>query len=75
MYFAYSGLQRGIELRIAQVLGVNSENDPAVFIAHGSDMNLKKYKWDGRIDELNQVSLGAFIDTYKKGQLKPYLKT
>ena len=36
-YFAYSGLDRGVELRVAQILGVNALNVPCIFIAKGNN--------------------------------------
>jgi len=74
-YFAYSGLKRGIEQRISDVLGVANVEVPTIFIAKGNSFDLVKYKWDRSFDEFNEETLKDFLDRYEKGLLPKYLKT
>lgn len=66
-----SDIKEGLESRLADYVGVKSEDLPSVRIAD-TRVDLKKYIMQG---EITVENINKFVDDWDEGKLKPHLKS
>lgn len=71
MLFAYASISEGVGKKIAEHIGVTEEDQNAVRIIKFQGKDILKYK----PDVVNKESLLKFMDNFKAGKLRPYLKS
>lgn len=72
--FVTSGVEDGIQGRLGEFVGVTSDMLPTIRILDPAD-GMKKFSYDGAINDLNQAAVQKFIDDFKAGNLVPFLKS
>ena len=72
--FVVSGVSEGIQGRLGEFIGVEESQLPTVRLLDPSD-NMKKYSYPGSVSHLNLNELQDFINEFKAGNLKPFLKS
>ena len=64
-------IKEGLEVRLAEYIGITSEDLPTVRI-HDTRVDLKKYSMEGAITEENIM---RFVEDWEQGKLRPHLKS
>jgi protein disulfide-isomerase A1 len=64
-------IKQGLETRLAEYIGVTSQDLPSVRI-HDTRVDLKKYNMEGAITE---ESVLQFVSDWENGRLRPHLKS
>lgn len=72
--FVTSGVEDGIQKRLAELVGVTSDMLPTIRILDTAN-GMQKYSYDGDINDLSKATVKNFIDDFKAGKLVPFLKS
>lgn len=73
--FVKSTTTDGIQQKLADYIGVDAKSAPTIRVIRFGDEDIEKYRYEGNLSELTVASLGHFIDEFKAGSLKPFLKS
>jgi protein disulfide-isomerase A1 len=74
IFFVTSGVTEGIQARLAEFVGVGSEDMPTLRLIDPRDQ-LLKFVWSGDVKSLSADDVSAFVKSFKDGELKPHLKS
>jgi protein disulfide-isomerase A1 len=72
--FVESGVTEGIQGRLGEFIGVDTSMLPTIRLLDPKD-NMKKFNYEGKINELSVDSLKKFIEDFKGGKLSAFLKS
>jgi len=72
--FSTSGVSSGIQERLAEFLGVVKEDMPTIRIVNPAE-DLKKFRFDGNVNELTLEVLTKFVNDFKDDKLLPHRKS
>jgi protein disulfide-isomerase A1 len=72
--FVVSGVTEGIQGRLGEFIGVDESQLPTIRLLDPND-NMKKFSFPGRASALTVSDLESFINDFKSGGLKPFLKS
>ena len=75
IFFAYSGINDGIQQRLAEFVGVEEKHLPRLMIVGFSDDGVDKYVYDGDVSKLSTEEVEKFISKFEEGTLQKYLKS
>lgn len=82
--FGTSGVSRGFEKKLAEFIGIDREELPALVIFFPGDPNVpdrtsERYRWEGNMDMLTVEDIEKFVADYDGGKpsnkLKPYRRS
>lgn len=73
MLFSYSGVEKGIQEKLSEFMGVTKDDLPTLRAIMPADM--KKYASDTKAADLTVEVIGKFIDDVLSGAIKPHLKS
>jgi len=74
LLFSTSGVSSGIQERLGEFLGVTKDDMPAIHVVEPAT-DLKKFKYDGDVNELTAEALNKFINDFMDGKLVPNRKS
>lgn len=72
--FVVSGVTEGIQQRLGEFIGVEEKHLPTLRILDPAD-NMKKFNFNGKVEEATVESLKQFVDDFKGKKLQPFLKS
>lgn len=72
--FITSDVEDGIQGRLGEFVGVTSDMLPTIRVLDPAD-GMKKFSYDGAINEVSVEKLQKFIEDFKAGNLVPFLKS
>jgi len=72
--FVVSGVTDGIQQRLGEFIGVEEKNLPTLRLLDPAD-NMKKFTWEGKIEDLSFDAIKTFVDEFKNKKLQPFLKS
>jgi protein disulfide-isomerase A1 len=72
--FVTSGTEAGIQQRLAEFVGVTSEDAPTLRLLNPGE-EMKKFVFPGSLDTLSVHAIKSYVDEFKSGALKAHLKT
>lgn len=72
--FIVSGVSDGIQQRLAEFIGIDESQTPAIRILKPSD-NMKKFNYAGDVKSITVQSLKSFIDDFNSGKIQASLKS
>jgi protein disulfide-isomerase A1 len=72
--FVESGVSEGIQERLAEFIGVTKDDLPTMRILDPA-ANMKKFTWEGKMDDLNADAISKFVGDFKAGSLQAFLKS
>jgi protein disulfide-isomerase A1 len=75
IFFSYSGVTEGIQQRLAEFVGVTTENLPRLMIVAFNAQGVDKYVYEGDVSSLTGDEVDKFLSTYEDGTLEKYLKS
>jgi len=73
--FVKSTTTDGIQQKLADYIGVDAKAAPTIRLVKFTEDDMLKFKWEGNINELTVDSIGHYIQDFKNGNLKPFLKS
>jgi len=73
--FAHSGVTGGIQQRLAEFVGVTTEDLPRLMIVSFNAQGIDKFVYDGELSELTADDVEKFVDGFEKGSLSKFLKS
>jgi len=73
MLFSFSGVEKGIQEKLSEFMGVTKDDLPTLRAIMPADM--KKYASDTKPADLTVELIGKFIDDVLSGAVKPHLKS
>lgn len=73
--FVKSTTTDGIQQKLADYVGVDAKAAPTIRVIKFADDDIVKYRYEGSLSEMTVESLSHFIDEFKAGSLKPFLKS
>ena len=71
--FVVSDVVEGIQKRLAEFIGVDERHLPTLRLLDPS--NMKKYLYEGTVDEMSIESLAKFVDDFKNQMLTPFMRS
>ena len=71
LLYSRSSITEGLGARLAEFLGVTSENDPTARILQFKQQNLKKYM----VEDVSAEGLKAALEAFEAGTLEPFYKS
>lgn len=75
IFFAHSGIKEGIQQRLAEFVGVNTEHLPRLMIVGFTSQGVDKFVYDGGVNGLTSEEVEKFLSKFENGELKKYLKS
>lgn len=75
IFFAHSGVTEGIQQRLAEFVGVNTEHLPRLMIVGFGSGGVDKYVYDGDVNGLTADEVEKFVSQFQGGSLKKFLKS
>ena len=73
--FAKSGIKKGIQQRLGEFAGVTDADMPRYMIVAPSANGIDKYVFEGEAASAKAGDLMKFVDNYRQGKLKKFLKS
>jgi protein disulfide-isomerase A1 len=73
--FVKSTTTDGIQQKLADYIGVDAKSAPTIRIIKFADDDIQKFRYEGNLNEMTVESLTNFIDDFKAGSLKTFLKS
>ena len=65
----------GIQQKLADYIGVDAKAAPTIRVIRFGDDDIEKFRYEGNLNELTVDGISNFIDQFKAGSLKPFLKS
>ena len=75
LLFATSGVSEGIQVRVAEYLGIEKDTLPTVIIIGFEPSGISKFRFSGDHAKFSSDEITAFVDNWKAGKLEKFLKT
>ena len=75
LLFVHSGITEGIQQRLAEFLGVTAADMPRLVVITFNSGNVDKFVYSGDLNSLTTQDVAKFIDQFKAGELKKFLKS
>jgi protein disulfide-isomerase A1 len=72
--FVTSDVEDGIQGRLGEFVGVTADMLPTIRILDPAD-GMKKYEFEGKMDEVSVDGVQKFVSDFKAGNLVPFLKS
>jgi len=72
--FVESGIKEGIQQRLGEFVGVEESNLPYILLLDPAN-NMKKFRYTESVKDITVDSLKSFINDFKSGTIKPFLKS
>jgi len=73
--FSYSGVTEGIQEQLGEFIGVTADDLPTMRIIEPAEENVKKFKFEGDVENLTVEDVRKFITDFTDGKLKPFMKS
>jgi protein disulfide isomerase len=73
--FSYSGVSEGIQEQLGEFIGVTAEDLPTIRIIEPSEESVKKFKFEGDVENLTVEDVRKFITEFTEGKLVAHMKS
>lgn len=75
IFFAHSGIENGIQQRLAEFVGVTADNLPRLMIIGFNNQGIDKYVFEEDVATITSDQVAEFITKYENGDLAKFLKS
>jgi protein disulfide-isomerase A1 len=73
--FVKSTTTDGIQQKLADYVGVDAKTAPTIRLVEFANDDIQKYKFEGSLADLSVDAVNQFIDEFKEGKLKAFMKS